>query len=131
MDIYFKTIGGALIALVLFLTLSGTEKNYAMLLGLLACSMILGAAMTFLEPVLDFLSTLESLIELDIPLLQILLKAVGIAVIGDLAAMICVDGGNNAIGKALQLLTTLLILWLSLPLLQALLDIIRQILEAV
>lgn len=131
MEVYFKTIGGALIALILCMTLSGTEKNYAILLGILTCCMILGVVMVFLEPIITFLMSLEAMISLDLELLEILLKAVGIGMIGELAAMICTDCGNNAIGKSLQLLTTLLILWLSMPLLQTLIDIIRQILEAI
>lgn len=131
MDIYMKTIGAALIALILCLTLSRTGKHYSMLLGILACCMVLAVAMAYLEPVVSFLDRLKDLISLDFALLEILMKTVGIGIVGEVAAMICTDSGNGALGKTLQLLTTILILWLSLPLLQTLIDLIGQILEAV
>lgn len=130
MDVYFKTIGGAMTALVLCLALSKAGKDYGLLLGTLACCMILAAAAAYLDPVVSFFQELEELIPLDSAMLQILLKTVGISIVGEVAAMICADCGNSALGKAVQLLTGVLILWLALPLLQTLLDMIRQILEA-
>lgn len=130
MDVYFKTIGGAMIALILCLALSRAGKDYGLLLGVLSCCMILMAVVAYLEPIVAFFLDLVDLIPMDSSILQVLLKTVGISIVGEIAAMICTDSGNSALGKALQLLTSVLILWLSLPLLQTLLDMIRQILEA-
>lgn len=129
MDIFFKTIGGTMVVLILWLSLSGVGKDYALLLGLLSCCMIAGITMLYLDPVISFMRELVSLLPLDSRLLEILLKAVGIGLVGEIASMICADSGNSALGKTLQLLTNILILWLTLPLLESLLALIRQILE--
>lgn len=129
MDTYFKTVGGAMIALILCLSLSKAGKDYMLLLGVVACCMILAVAAAFLDPIILFFQELENMIPIDSSMLQILLKTVGISIIGEMASTICMDSGNSALAKAVQTLSTVVILWLTLPLLQILLDLIRQILE--
>lgn len=129
MDIYFKTVAGALIAMLLCLMLAKQGKDFGLLLGILACCMIAVAAARFLGPVVEFFGELEAMIPLESSLLQIMMKVTGIGMIGELAAMICADSGSSTLGKALQILTSVLILWLSLPLLRSLLELVSGILE--
>lgn len=128
MDIFFKVIAGVLITSVLCLVLSRQGKEISVLLVILVCCMIATIAMQYLESVIDFFRELQSLTRLDSQLLQILLKVVGISLIGELATLICNDAGNAALGKALQMLSGILVLWLSLPLLRSLLSLINGIL---
>ena len=100
-----------------------------MLLTVLACVMILCAAMRYLGTVLEFFADLEDIVGLEGSHFQILLKVVGIGMVGEIASMVCADAGNAALGKALQILVTVLILCLSLPLFQGLLELIGGILE--
>ncbi len=130
MDIYFKTIAGVMVAVILCLVLNRQGSGFGILLSLLVCCLVTGLAVQFLVPIVDFFHSLESWIPLDNGLLEILLKVVSIGILGEIAGMICNDSGNAALGKTLQLLTTVLILWLSLPLLQSLLDLVKGILEA-
>lgn len=129
MEGYFKAVPAALITAVLCLVLAKQGKDTAVLLTVLACVMILTAAMGYLSTVLEFFGTLEELVGLDSGYFQILLKVVGIGMVGEMASMVCADAGNSALGKALQILGTVLILCLSLPLFQGLLELIGSILE--
>lgn len=129
MEGYFKAVAAALITAVLCLVLAKQGKDTAVLLTVLACVMILTAAMGYLSTVLEFFGTLEELVGLDSGYFQILLKVVGIGMVGEMASMVCADAGNSALGKALQILGTVLILCLSLPLFQGLLELIGSILE--
>jgi hypothetical protein len=45
-----------------------------------------------------------------------------------LATLICTDAGNTALAKTVQILTTAMILWLSIPLFESLLDLVQAIL---
>lgn len=45
--------------------------------------------------------------------------------------MVCTDAGNASLGKAVQLLGTAVILWLSLPLFKALVELLQSILGEV
>ena len=131
MDIFMKTLSGAILALLISLTLSGTGKNFSMLLGLLTCCLITAVAMAYLEPVTELFQQLEEMIPLDNGLLNCLMKMMGIGLVGEIASMICADSGNSAMGKTLQLLTTIVILWMALPLIQTLLDMIRGVLNKI
>ena len=120
-----------MIAVVLCLALGAQEKHLTVLLSLAACCMVLLIAMRYLEPVVALVQRLQDMTELDSEMLQILLKAVGIGLIGEIASLICTDAGNAALGKALQFLSAAVILWLSIPLVNALLELLQEMLGEV
>ncbi len=128
MELYWKGAAAVLLAVVLGLALTKQGKETGILLTLTVCCMVACAAMVYLQPVIDFVRQLQNLAQLDNEMLKILLKAVGVGLIGEIASLICMDAGNGALGKSLQLLTTAVILWLSLPLLTAVLELIQEIL---
>ena len=127
MGMYWKAAAGVLLAVVLILMLRRQEMGT--LLSLAVCVMAACVALEYLEPVMELLGSLEAMGELDGAMITILLKAVGIGLVTEIACVVCTDSGNSAMGKALQLLGTAVILWLSLPLFTALLDLIREILD--
>ena len=88
-------------------------------------------ALSYLEPVLDFLRELEALGDLQGDTLGILLKAVGIGLVSEIAGMVCSDAGNGSLGKTLQMLGSAAILYLSLPVFSALLELVREILREI
>lgn len=128
MNTFLQTVAGVLIAVILGITLSKQSKDWALLLTVLASCLVLMVVIGYLEPVMDFLQQLSTVGDLDGEIFGILLKAVGIGVLSEIAATICQDSGNAALGKGLQLLATVVVLWLSLPLMQGLLDMIQKIL---
>ena len=66
-----------------------------------------------------------------LPLIAILLKAVGIGILSEITCMICTDSGNAALGKVIQFLTSAVILWLCIPLFTQLIELIEGVLGAV
>ena len=131
MDTALKVILGALIAVILGLMLVKQGKDMAVLLSIAACCMVAVTGIVFLTPVIDFVRTLYDSIQLDADFLRILLKAVGIGLIAEIAGLICKDAGNAALEKTIQILASAVILWLSLPLLQALLELVQKMMEDV
>lgn len=128
MDVYFKTVAGITIAVILSLTLSKKSPEISLVLSIAACTMVMCVAAYFLSPVMDFIYQLQSLGQLDSDIFRILIKAVGIGLLGEICGLICSDSGNTALGKALQILTVAAMLWLSLPLMNSLLQILQGIL---
>lgn len=126
MEQFFQTCGMVLLAVLLILMLREREMGTAV--SLAACCMAAVIAMRYLRPVLDFLETLENLGNLDGDLIGILLKAAGIGILTEIAALVCSDAGNASLGKSVQLLGTAVILWLSLPLFSALVELLQTIL---
>lgn len=131
MALFWKAAAGILIALILGIVLGKQEKDISLMLSMVVCAMAAVIALHYLEPVLDMLRELEALGELGGDMLSILLKAMGIGLVAELAGMICADGGNTALGKTMQLVGSAVVLWLSLPILNAFLSLIQQILGGI
>ena len=129
MEMFLKAVAAALITAVLCLVMAKQGKDTAVPLTVLACIMILTVALGYLNQLVEFFDKLEDLVGLEGDYFRILLKVVGIGIIGEMSSMICADAGNGALGKALQILGTVLILCISLPLFEGLLDLIGSILE--
>ena len=127
MGLYWKAAAAVLLAVVMILMLRRQELG--VVLGIAVCAMVAMAAAEYLRPVKELLDSLQSMGELDGELIAVLLKAVGIGLVTEIACMVCADSGNAALGKALQLLGTTVILWMSIPLFTMLLELIQNILE--
>ncbi len=123
-----KAIAAALITSVIGLVLVKQGKDMFLLLTLAACAMIGAIGFTYLKPVISFLRRLTEMTKLNTDLLGVILKTVGIGLIGELAGLVCSDAGNAALEKTIQILTTSMILWLSIPLFESLLDLVQAIL---
>lgn len=131
MTYFLQATALVLVAAILCLTIGKQGKDFSILLTIAVCCMVLILGAAYLEPVLDFLQNLESMGQLDSSLIDVLFKVVGIAMLSEIAVMICTDAGNASMGKALHILGTAVILWLSIPIFNALLELIGQILGEV
>ena len=128
MDLFVKAAAGVLITLVLCLVLVKQGKDMATLLTLAVCCMVLTAAISAFRPVMDFFQKLETMGKLDPSLIKTLFKAVGIGILSEITGLICTDAGNSAMGKSLQILASVVILTLSVPIFTQLLELIENIL---
>ena len=128
MTAFWQGAAAVLLAVVLGLALGKQGKEVSLLLTLGVCCMVGCLAMHYITPVVDFIRKLQDVGKLDGGMLEILLKAVGIGLIGEIASLICLDSGNAALGKSLQLLSAAVILWLSIPLMTRLLELLQDIL---
>lgn len=128
MDSFLKYTAGVFLALFLLQTLGSKSKDFGILLIMAVCCMCASSALGFLLPVIEFMKTLADAGSLDDSLIRILLKASGIGIVTEIASMICADSGYAGLGKTLQFLGNGVILWLSLPLLTMMLELIQTIL---
>ena len=128
MDIFLKVTAGIMIATVLSLALVKQNSEISLLLTICVCAMVVLAAATYLNPVLDFAQRLISIGNLDNQLLSILLKIVGIGLISQIAGLVSADAGSQSLAKALQILTTAVLLSISVPLLNEILSLLDGVL---
>ena len=128
MDTFWKAATAVLLAVVLVPAVAKTEKDISVLLTMAVCCLVAAAAFSYLEPVLDLLWQLKAIGDLSGEMLGVLMKAVGIGLVAEIAGMICADAGNGSLGKTLQILASAAILYLSIPLFQAFLTLVQEIL---
>ena len=126
MDDFWKTTALVLLTVVLSLSLDKTERDISAVMGIVALCIAACAAVTILNPVLNYLVELQRLFHLPDGLISILLKAVGIALVAELSASICADAGNASLGKMLQILGGAAVLTLSVPMFRTLMTIIKE-----
>lgn len=124
-----KTAAGIFFSLVMLVTLTKQSKDMATVLTICVCCMVGIIAFSYLQPVVNFLHTLQEKTGVDSAFFHILLKAVGIALLGETASLICTDAGSSSLGKMVQVLSSAVILWLSLPLLEKLLELVDGVLD--
>ncbi len=127
MDYFIKAVSAALLAVILGIVLSKQGKDAALLITLAACAMVLMLAASYLQPIVELMRKLQELGGVDKGLLEILMKILGIGLLGEITSMVCDDAGNAAVGKTVQLLTTAVILWLTIPMIEQLLDLLQSI----
>lgn len=130
MQALWQTAAVVLLTVILAQMLRAGGKVPPALLTMCVSAMVLIAAMQFLQPLAQFLAELEAMGKLGGDMLKILMKAVGITLITRVVELICSDSGHSALGSAIQIFSTFMILYLSIPLFRAFLDIVRKILEA-
>ena len=126
MDDFWKTTALVLLTVILSLSLDKTERDISAFMGIVALCIAACAAVTILNPVLNYLVELQRLFHLPDDLISILMKAVGIALVAELSASICADAGNASLGKMLQILGGAAVLTLSVPMFRTLMTIIKE-----
>ncbi len=131
MEWFFQAALGILAAVVVWIVLSGQRKEYALILSIGACCLALSLAFRFLDPVLDLLKQLQAMGNLQPEWMGVMLKAVGIGLVVEIGTLICTDAGNTAMGKTLQILGTVGVLWLSVPLMNSLMQLLEEILGGI
>lgn len=126
MELFLQTAAIAVITVVLTSLLKKTNRELALLLTLAACILIGVFFMRLAEPIVDFLSKLRNLAGLDKTLMTPMLKTIGIGFLTQISATVCADAGENAIAKLVEICGGVLALYVALPLLEAVLDMVEQ-----
>ena len=128
MNGFLQASAGVLLTVIMVLALGKEGKQSALLLVLAVCAMVGVLALGYLRPVVDFMKRLSAIGQINGQMLGILMKVVGIGLIGELAGLICADSGHASLGKVLQILSAAVILRLALPLLEQLLELLERVL---
>jgi len=128
---FWKATAAVLLTVILALAVGKREKDISLLLSMGACCLVGVVALSYLKPVIELVEELGQLGEVAGGTLEILLKAVGIALVSEIAGMLCNDAGNGSLGKILQMLGSAAVLYLSIPIFRSLLTLIQEILGGI
>ena len=131
MSDFLKIAAGILLALILWVTISKSNKDISVLLTMAVCAMICIAGLSYLQPVIRFMEKLRQLGGLDEDLFALVIKVVGIGMISELSMLICKDAGNESMGKALQIVSAFVVLCMSVPVFEKLMSLLDTILGTI
>lgn len=122
-----KIIGIGLISLIIIIILKQYKPDFAIYISILAGAIILLFVMDKLSNVVNLLSSIQNKANMNNQFLVILLKITGIAFLTEYATSICKDAGESAIATKIDLGGKVLIIAISIPIIQALLELIIKI----
>lgn len=99
------------------------------LVSLSACVLILTVSIGLLEPAVRLLNNLRELTGLSDGVTAPLYKAVAIAALTQVSGAVCEDAGEKTLSKSVEIGGTVLTVSVCVPLLSAVLEVMRTILE--
>ena len=95
MERFLQAAALAMVGAVLAVVVQKQSKEISVLLVIACSAVILALAVWFLEPVVDFVTELRLLGQLDGATVTILLKTAGVGLLAELAGAVCEDAGRG------------------------------------
>lgn len=112
----------------LAIPLKSYKAEYGIMISLGTCICIFVYLITKLEIVLDYIGKMEAVLHLDQGYIRLLLKMMGITYVAQFASEICKDAGYQAVSTQIEMFGKVSILFVSMPVLLALLQTIGDFL---
>ena len=119
----------AVIGLLTVIFTNLLRKNNAeigIILSLAACFLIAICLLQLAKPLVDFMSRLRALSGLETELLEPLLKTIGIGFLTQISSNVCADAGEKAIAKMIEICGAVLSLYVAIPLMEAVLEMLES-----
>jgi stage III sporulation protein AD len=123
----WKAAAVALVAAVLLVVVRRSSPELGLVLSIAACLTLAAGLFQLLSPILDFLAELRETADISEAVLSPLLKTVAIGLVSRLAATVCADAGEGAVGTMVELCGTVCALYVSLPLLESVLALLKTL----
>jgi len=122
-----QIVGLGIIATVFIVLLKSLRPEIAMLISIITGVVIFIVVAGKLSSIVEILNNIANKAGVDMAYLSTLLKIIGIAYIVEFGAEICKDAGESAIASKIELAGKVAIIFLALPIITALLDLIIKV----
>ncbi|HOV25021.1 MAG TPA: stage III sporulation protein AD [Pseudobacteroides sp.] len=122
-----QIVGLGIIATVFIVLLKSLRPEIAMLISIITGVVIFIVVAGKLSNIVEILNNIADKAGVDTAYLSTLLKIIGIAYIVEFGAEICKDAGESAIASKIELAGKVAIIFLALPIITALLDLIIKV----
>lgn len=123
-----KIIGIAFLGIIIVVILKQYRPEFAIYASILAGVLILTLVSDTLFGIIDMIKSIASKTTINSNFLVILMKITGIAILTEFAVSICKDSGESAIASKVDIGGKVLIISLSIPIINALIDTVVKIL---
>ncbi|MBD5117247.1 MAG: stage III sporulation protein AD [Ruminococcaceae bacterium] len=119
----------ALIAAVLSIVLKQYKPEYSLFISIAAGILIFLSVIAVIEPIISFIGELTDMAGLEGIYGEVLIKALAICYITQLACDCCKDAGENAIAGKLQIAGKIAVLLIALPMFKSLVEIVTGLIN--
>lgn len=115
------------LVVVLGALIQKSNKEYSLLLSVLAAVLILLVVLQKAAPLFDEINGILNASAAEFEYLSVMLKAAGIALMGQIGVNLCKDAGESALAYAVDFAAKLAILLAALPVLTKIFEYLAQI----
>ena len=123
-----RAVAIGIVGSVLGLVLKRSSPEIGLLLALAVALLVLGLGARVVGVILAFADTLQSATRLSPTLFGPVLQTVGIGILTRISSDVCKDAGQGAIASTVELAGTVAALYIALPLMQAVFQMIGGLL---
>lgn len=127
MDI-FKICAVAIISVILILHLKSYMPHMQAMISIVCGIIIFMIIMPTLREVLNIFLNIIRMLDISVTHIGIILKIIGISYICEFCTSICLDAGEGAIASKIEIAGKILIMFISMPILIDLLNLISGLL---
>lgn len=128
MDDIIKIVGVGLIGLIIVIIVKQYRPEFAIYISIICGILILMFVMDKLIVVVDLIKSVADKSSINSSYIGLLLKITGIAFLAEFAVSVCKDAGEGAIANKIEIGSKVIIIFLSIPIISNLLEIILKIL---
>ena len=123
-----KIIGVGLTALIIIIMLKQFRPEFTIYVSLIAGTIILLMLADKLVGIMGLINSITSKTAINSQFIKILIKITGIAILTEFAVSVCNDSGESAIASKIDIGGKVLIVSISVPIIQALMETVLKIL---
>lgn len=118
-----------IIAAILSIVLKQYKPEYSMFISLMTGILIFITVLTAINPIVEYILQLMGSTGFDGIYAEVLLKALAVCYITQLACDCCNDAGETAIAGKLQIAGKIAVLILALPIFKSITDIVTEMID--
>ena len=122
-----RIVGIGLIGAILSILLRNSRPEFSMLIPVVVSFTVLACAMPYLIRITEELSRMASSAGINSSYMRIVIKVIGISYLVCITAELCKDAGENAIAAKIELGGKLIILAMAIPIINSLLNLVKEI----
>lgn len=122
-----QIIGICIIATIMILVLKEHRPEIAIQISVAAGIIVLLMVSDKIANVIQLLTSLSNNIGVEIELISVVFKIIGIAYIAEFSAEICKDAGQGAIASKIEFASKIFIVILAVPIISSLIDLLANL----
>ena len=128
LNLFVKIIGIAVLTLICYLLIKPSKPEMAFLVSLIGSCIIVSLCLDMVISIIDTLTGFVEKTNINQTLFTSVLKIVGVGYLTEFASSMCDDAGNKSLADKVAFAGKIFILFLSLPIINSLLNVILEIL---
>ena len=128
MIVFIKTTPQVIIIIIIIIIIRQYKPEFTLYVSLLAGALILFFIMDKIGGIINLLTSLSNKTAINNEFLTLLIKITGIAFLTEFAVSICKDAGESAIASKVDVGGKIIIISMSIPIINALIDTVVKVL---